>query len=53
MTGPALRACGGGLAFAEELDRAVMGGRPIEHILDSDEDDETNPFFDSEEDADE
>jgi len=52
MTGPAIRTCGGGLAFAEELDRDVMSGRPIEHILGCDEDDDTNPFFD-EEDTDE
>ena len=49
MTGPALRACGGGLAFAEELDRFVRSETPLEDLFDPIEDEDDG----SEEDADE
>lgn len=47
MTGPALRACGGGLAFAEELDRFVRSETPLDELFDVEEEPE------EEEDADE
>jgi len=47
VTGPALRACGGGLVFAEELDRFVRSETPLDELFDVEEEPE------EEEDADE
>jgi len=47
VTGPALRACGGGLTFAEELDRFVRSETPLDELFDVEEEPE------EEEDADE
>lgn len=41
MTGPALRACGGSLGFAEELDRFVRSESPLEDLFDPIEDDDS------------
>lgn len=40
MTGPALRACGGSLGFAEELDRFVRSESPLDELFDVEEDEE-------------
>lgn len=48
MTGPALRACGATVVFAEELDRFVRSESPLEDLFDPIEDE-----TEEEEDADE